>query len=90
MNRLSAVGQSDDAQSTIGQGETGPEEVAVLVGSAVKNRVGHPADARGINRRLPGQSSDSRDATHRRISGAVMPVPGISVDRLSVPDRAEM
>src|SRR5262245_7883452 len=86
---LSAVGQSDDAQTTIGHGQAGAEEVAVVIGAAMKNPVGHPADDLGIDRRRAAQTRDSRDATHRRSPGALIAGGRQSINALSMADRAE-
>jgi hypothetical protein len=55
----------------------------------MKNRVRHPADDPGIDRRLGAQTRYSGDAAHQRRSGAVIARTRQSINALLMADRAE-
>src|SRR5688572_5648333 len=68
VHRLSPVGQSNDAEPATTHCQSGSAEVAVLVGSAMKDRGRHPTHDLGIDGYWSCQVDDSRNAAHERIS----------------------
>src|SRR3954468_22658105 len=62
IKRLLAVRQSDNAETAVGQTQAEPLKVAVVVGTAVPDGVGHAPQNAGRYRSPPGEIDNTRDA----------------------------
>jgi hypothetical protein len=61
---LVAVGEADDAETTVGQGHAVALEIALVIGSAMHDGIGHAPDGSGWNDPAAAQIDDAGDPAH--------------------------